>query len=199
MPKDVMLVPFNQTADEFYSVYWDVFTPQEWAVQQKKYEEEKRKRRELEDKTVDVLRVGEMQPERDHSFTGEKIFTGDEHNRKWRVAGEGGYFSFTMKVDPNENNTLICTYWGMDNRGRSFDIFVNDTKVATEDLLKFRMSKFYDVGYPVPKELTSGRSSVTIKFVPEKNNSVGPVYEIRMAKGDVFTLLTPLINESIYK
>jgi len=198
-PKDVKLIPFNQTANEYYSVYWDVFTPQEWMAQQKKYEEEKRKQKELEDKTVDVLRVGEMQPERDHSFAGEKIFTGDEHNRKWRIAGEGGYFSFTMKVDPNDNNTLICTYWGEDNRGRVFDIFINDTKMATEDLTRFKMSKFYDVGYSIPKDITSGKSTVSIKFVPKKNNSVGPVYGIRMVKGDVSSLLTPITNESIYK
>jgi uncharacterized protein len=198
-PKDVRLIPFNQTANEYYTVYWDVFTPQEWSVQQKKYEEEKKKRNELEDKTVDVLRVGEMQPERDHNFTGEKIFTADEHNRKWRVAGEDGYFSFTMKVDSNETNTLICTYWGEDNRGRIFDISIDDTKITTEDLTHFKMSKFYDVGYAIPKEVTSGKSSVTVKFLPKKYNIAGPVYEIRMAKGDISSLLTPLTNESIYK
>jgi uncharacterized protein len=180
-------------------VYWDVFTPQEWTIQQKKYEEEKRKQKELEDKTVDVLRVGEMKPERDHHFTGEKMITGDEHNRKWRMAFDGGYFSFTMKVDSNESNALICTYWGEDNRGRIFDILVNDSKIATEDLTKFKMSKFYDVGYLIPKELASGKSIVTVKFVPRKNNGAGPVYGIRMAKGDVSSLLTPLQNESIYK
>lgn len=198
-PEDVKLIPFNQTSDEHYSVYWDVFTPQEWTVQQKKYKEEKRKRKELEDKTVDLLRVGEMQPERDHEFTGERIFTGDNHGRKWRTARDGGYFSFTMKVDPDESNTLVCTYWGMDNRARLFDIFVNDQKIATEDLGKFRMSKFYDVGYLIPKDLTAGKSSVTIKFVPKNNNSAGPVYGIRMTKGNVSSLLTPLTNESIYR
>ncbi|MBD0279776.1 MAG: glycoside hydrolase family 127 protein, partial [Flavisolibacter sp.] len=198
-PKDVRLIPFNQTANEHYSVYWDVFTPQEWAVQQKKYEEEKRKQRELEDRTVDVLRVGEMQPERDHEFTGERIFTGDSHNRKWRTARDSGYFAFTMKVDPSDSNTLVCTYWGEDNRGRTFDILVNDTRIATEDLTKYKMSKFYDIGYPIPKELTRQKSSVLIKFVPKKNNSAGPVYGVRMVKGDLTGLTTPLTNESIYR
>jgi uncharacterized protein len=199
IPKDVKLIPFNQTADEHYTVYWDVFTPQEWTVQQKKYEEEKRRLKELEDKTVDLLRVGEMQPERDHDFTGERIFTGDNHNRKWRTARGQGYFSFISKVDPNETNTLICTYWGEDNRGRIFDIFINDTKIATEDLTKFKMSKFYDIGYAIPKDLTASKTSVTVKFVPKNGNNAGPVYGIRMAKGDVSSLLTPLTNESIYK
>jgi len=29
-----------------------------------------------------MLRVGEMQPERDHNFTGDKTNTGEDHNRK---------------------------------------------------------------------------------------------------------------------
>jgi DUF1680 family protein len=198
-PKDVTLIPFNQTKDEHYSVYWDVFTPQEWTVQQKKYEEEKRKQKTLEDRTVDILRVGEMQPERDHEFTGEKLSTGDEHNRKWRMAGDSGYFSFSMKLDPSEQNTLICTYWGTDNRGRIFDIFVDDKKIATEDLNKYKMSMFYDIPYAIPSELTKGKSSAVIKFVPAKNNNAGPVYGIRMAKGDVSNLVTATKNESIYR
>jgi len=181
-------------------VYWDVFTPDEWVVQQKAYEEEKRKQKELEDRTTDILRVGEMQPERDHNFVSEKSFTGDAEGKKWRMARENGYFSFTMKTDPTEINNLVCTYWGTDNRNKAFDIFVNDTKIATEDLNKFRTNKFYYIGYPIPKELTASKSSVTVKFVPKEHNSIGPVYGIRMAKGeDITSLTTPLKNESIYR
>ena len=198
-PSEVKMIPFNQTADEHYSVYWDVFTPQTWAAQQKVYEEEKRKQKELEDKTVDLLRVGEMQPERDHAFTSERSAIGDDHGRKWRTASDSGYFSFTMKVDPAELNTIICTYWGTDNRGRTFDILVNDVKVATEDLNKYKMNKLYHIGYALPKELTAGKASVLVKFVPHKNNSAGPVYGVRMAKGDVSSLTTATKNESIYR
>jgi hypothetical protein len=164
-------------------VYWDVFTPQTWAEQQKVYEEEKRKKRQMEEQTVDLLRLGEMQPERDHDFTGEKIHTGEEHNRKWRLAYPGGYFSFTMKTDPSAPNSLLCTYWGMDNRGRIFDILVNDVKIATEDINKYKASKFYDIVYPIPAELTKGKDKVTIKFQPAVHNMVGPVYgEVRMMR-----------------
>ena len=124
-----------------------------------------------------------MQPERDHNFTGEKITTGDDHNRKWRMAQDSGYFSFTMKVDPKETNTLIATYWGTDNRGRTFDILVNDTVIATEDLNKYKASKFYDISYSIPMQLTEGKNSVVIKFLPKPRNSAGPVYGVRVVKG----------------
>jgi DUF1680 family protein len=182
-PQDVTLVPFNQVQKEYYTVYWDVFTPQSWAEQQKIYEEEKRKKRQMEEHTVDLLRLGEMQPERDHNVTGEKIYTGEDHNRKWRLAWPGGYLSFIMKTDPDKTNSLLCTYWGMDNRGRKFDILVNDVKITTEDINKYKASRFYDITYPIPAGLTKGKDKVTIRFQPAPNNMVGPVYgEVRMIK-----------------
>jgi hypothetical protein len=184
-PQDVTLKPFNQVQKEFYTVYWDLFTPQRWAEQQKVYEAERKKRHEMEVNTVDLLRLGEMQPERDHEFTGEKINTGEEHTRKFRVADPGGYFTFNLKTDPEKTNSLLCTYWGMDNRGRTFDILVNDVKIATEDLNKYKSSKFYDIVYPIPAEVTKGKQQVKVTFTPAAHNMVGPLYgEVRMMRGE---------------
>ena len=138
----------------------------------------------MEARSIDILRVGEMQPERDHDFKGEKIYTGEDHNKKWRAAGEGGYFSFNLKVDPDNANDIICAYWGMDNRDRIFDIMVDGVKVATENLNKFKENKFYYITYPVPGELTQNKQEVTVTFTSVRNNNVGPVYEIRMVKED---------------
>jgi DUF1680 family protein len=181
-PADVKLIPFNQTKNEYYSVYWDVFSPDAWVVQQKTYDEARKKARELEARTTDILRVGEMQPERDHNFTGEKIITGEDHQRKWRSTNEGGFITFDMKTDANEKNTLINTYWGMDNRGRVFDILIDNVKLTTEDLNKYKESRFYDISYEIPIELTKGKNKVSIKFLPKQSNSAGPVYGIRMVK-----------------
>lgn len=184
-PQEVTLIPFNQVQKEFYSVYWDLFTPQGWAEQQKVYEAERRRKHEIETKTVDLLRLGEMQPERDHDFTGDKVNTGEEHTRKYRVAYPGGYFSFNLKVDAEKVNSLLCSYWGMDNRGRNFDILVNDVKIATEDLNKYKSSKFYEIVYPIPADVTKGKDKVKVTFKPAANNMVGPVYgEIRMMRSE---------------
>lgn len=181
-PSDVKLVPFHDTQNQYYSVYWDVFTPAAWAEQQQVYEARKKAEKELEARTVDILRTGEMQPERDHAFTGEKTSTAEDHGRKWRIARPGGYFSFTMKVAPEGGNTLICTYWGMDNRGRNFDIQVDGQTIATEDLNKYKASKFYDISYKIPEKLTKGRSAVVIKFVPKPQHSAGPLYGSRIVR-----------------
>lgn len=181
-PRDVKFIPINQTKDQYYSIYWDQFTPGGWDAKQKQYERERARLEELKSNTVDFLRVGEMQPERDHRFKGEKIYTDESHNSKWRAAGSGGYFSFTMKVDPDKVNQLICTYWGMDNRGRVFDILLNQVKIATVNLDQYKESRFYHISYDVPAELTKGKQQVTILFSAVNNNSVGPLYGIRMIR-----------------
>ena len=181
-PQDVTMIPFYQTKNQFYSVYWDVFTPEKWAVQQKIYDEQKRKQKELEDKTLDVFRFGEMQPERDHNFTAAKESMGEEHGSKWRMAGEEGFIQFEVKVDPNAQNTIIASYWGMDNRGRNFDILVDNVNIATEDLNRYKESRFYEISYKIPFELSKGKTKVTVKLSPKAKNSAGPVYSIRVIK-----------------
>jgi hypothetical protein len=175
-PGDITLIPFNQTENEYYSVYWDLFTPQGWAVQQEKYQEERIRAQELENRTVDGLRLGEMQPERDHSFTGENLQGGEAHGRQWRSAEDGGYFSFVMKVDGSATNTLVCDYWGDDHRGRVFDIQVDGQTIATQSLGTLKQSKYYEISYPVPDDLVRGKGSVVVKFVAKSaHNGVGPV------------------------
>jgi hypothetical protein len=183
-PGDVTLIPFNRTEKEYYSVYWDLFTPATWAVQQERYKEDRVKAQELEDRTIDRLRLGEMQPERDHSFTGENLHSGEVHGRQWRSTEDGGYFSFVMKVDSSAANTILCSYWGDDHRGRIFDIQVDGQTIATQNLGSFKQSKFYDISYPVPQELVRGKQSVTVKFVARSaHNGVGPVSgTIRMVR-----------------
>lgn len=175
-PHDVKLIPFYKVANEYYQIYWDVFNPQTWASQQKIYEAQRKAQQDLRERTADVLRMGEMQPERDHQLTGEKITNGEDHLRKWRNADNGGYLTFEMKVKPGRKNALILTYWGMDNRDRKFDILVNDKMVATEDLNKYKESRFYDITYNLPADVTQNASSVKIILKPKTNNSSGPVY-----------------------
>jgi DUF1680 family protein len=181
-PNEVQLVPFNQVNNSYYSVYWDVFTPETWQDQQKVYEAAKLAAQQLQAQTMDMFRPGEMQPERDHKLVGEKMQTGEDHLKKWRIAGVDGHLSFEMKVDENLGNSLMLTYWGMDNRDRKFDILIDGTQIVSEDLNKFKESKFYNISYAIPAELTKGKKMVTIKLQPKPRNSAGPFYEARTIK-----------------
>jgi len=54
--------------------------------------------------------------------------------------------------------------------------------IATEDLNKYKESRFYDISYKIPTELTKGKNKVTVKLFPKAKNSAGPIYGVRVIK-----------------
>ena len=69
-----------------------------------------------------------------------------------------------MKVLPDAPQELCVTYWGSDGGTRAFDILVDGAKIATERLNARQPEKFYDEVYAIPRDLTKGKSKVTVRF-----------------------------------
>ncbi len=174
--------PLYQFTDHYYSVYWDQFTTQSWAQQQAAYEAEKERLKKLEERTIDVLRLGEMQPERDHHVTGEKTVSGEDNDRTYRDADERGWFSFQMKVVPDTKNTLMLTYWGSERGRKMFDIFVDDVKIGTQELNSNDPGKFFDVHYVLVPELIKNKATITVKLVALPGKRVGALYGARVVR-----------------
>lgn len=181
-PADVELIPFYKTYDEHYNVYWDYFTPEKWLHRKAAYEEEKLKQQQLEQRTVDLLRLGEMQPERDHKLeASEQSYTEIALGRGGREVRNGGFFSFQMKVLPGEEMILLLSYLG-DDRGRAFDILVDDVKIATQELKGAETGKFLDVEYPLPISVTRGKESVVVKIQAHPRRTAGRVFSPRILR-----------------
>jgi DUF1680 family protein len=181
---DVMFSPLYQFTDHYYSVYWDQFTTQSWAEQQATYEAEKERIRKLEERTIDVLRLGEMQPERDHQVTGERTTKGEDNDRTYRDADERGWFSFQMKVDPSIKNTLMLTYWGSERGRKMFDILVDDIKIGTQELNSNDPGKFFDINYELSPELIKNKATITVKLVALPGKRVGALYGARVVRSE---------------
>ncbi|MBN2131563.1 MAG: glycoside hydrolase family 127 protein [Sedimentisphaerales bacterium] len=181
-PVDVRLVPHFEVYNGWYSVYHDVFTPEQWEQKQVEHERMLQEQRDLEARTMDVLRIGEMQPERDHNFEGERTTAGEHAGRKWRHATDGGWFAFDMAVDPDGPNELVCTYWGSDAGGRVFDILVDGRRVATQELDRPKPDQFVDMSYAIPTELTQGRQKVRVRFQAHPGQIAGGLYGCRIVK-----------------
>jgi hypothetical protein len=178
-PFDVKLKPFYKVYDEYYSVYWDYFTEADWTAKQKEYEDEKRAAKELDARTIDLFRIGEMQPERDHKLVAsERSYVDDAIGRKGREARAANYFQFEMKTDPAVAMALVLTYIG-DDKDRKFDILVDGVRIATEDWKGGKTGKFYDYTYAIPKELTSGKSTVTVRIEANYGKTAGRVFGVR--------------------
>ncbi len=181
-PHDVKLIPFYKMYNQYYSVYWDYFTNQDWNQRQAEYEAEKKREKEIQERTIDVFRVGEMQPERDHNLkASDNSYVSDAIGVNGREARAGGFFSFEMKIDPSIQNSLLLTYLG-DDKDRKFDILIDGTKIITEELPGGKTSKFYDKEYAIQKELIDNKTIITIRIEANYEKTAGRVFGVRIIR-----------------
>jgi hypothetical protein len=177
-PRDVELKPFYSIYDRRYSIYWDLFSEEQWKVKELEYEAEKewiRKQKELE---IDYVQAGEMQPERNHNFKGDKTTAGSFKERPNRES-RGGWFSFDLKVNPGSANILAVDYWGGFPGAKTFDILINNQVIATENISNKKDGQFITVHYDIPLEISKGKSKLNVRFRAHQNNMAGPVFGIR--------------------
>jgi len=178
-PFDVTLTPFYKNIDNHYSVYWDYFTNADWAARQAEYEAEKKRQQQVEAQTIDNFRVGEMQPERDHNLkSSEQSYVDQAYGRSGREVRKDGFFSFDMKVDAGKPTALLFSYIG-DDKNRSFDILVDNIKVASVELTGKTTGKFYDEEYAIPAELVKDKSTINVKVQSTNGKTAGRVFGVR--------------------
>ncbi len=151
---------------------------------QEEYEKEKKDQKEIESRTIDNFRIGEMQPERDHNLTaGERSYVSDALGVNGREARKESYFSFEIKVLPKEGtgNSLLLTYIG-DDKDRKFDIIVNGRKIATEELNGGSTGKFYNKSYLLPGELIEHAEKIIVRIEANYGKTAGRVFNARTVK-----------------
>jgi DUF1680 family protein len=181
-PRDVVLKPFYKTHDCHYTIFWDTYSDQEWAAQEVAYQAELKKKKELELKTIDLFRIGEMQPEREHNFRDEKSSIVEYKTRKAREADREGWFAFDMKITKGQPTALAVEYWGGYTGSKTFDILVGDQIIATQNISDAAPGKFINIVYNIPESLTAGKDKVAVKFVGHEGHRAGPVFMVRTIK-----------------
>jgi DUF1680 family protein len=181
-PMDITLKPFYGTSASYYSVYFDFFTPTEWETRKAEYEADKKHEKEIEERTIDNFRIGEMQPERDHNLqASERSYVSDALGRMGREARSGNYFSFEMNVQQGIKNILLLTYIG-DDKDRKFDLLIDGVKLTSVEWNGGKTGKFYDVEYPVPMELIKDKTKITVRIEANQARTAGRVFGCRTIK-----------------
>ncbi|MBL7847187.1 MAG: glycoside hydrolase family 127 protein [Cyclobacteriaceae bacterium] len=181
-PSSVTLIPFYKTVDQYYNVYWDYFTTDQWQKREGDYQAQRKYEADIAERTIDIMRLGEMQPERDHNLkASEKSYTSDAFGRNGREARNGGFFSFDMTVLADTPSSLLCSYIG-DDQNRSFDLLVDGVKIGTQELKGSATGRFFDVTYPIPNELLKGKSKVEVKIQGHPGKTAGRVFGCRIIR-----------------
>ncbi len=181
-PKDVLFMPFYEVHGRTYSVYFDLFTEEKWDQQKVEYLKIKQKLKKLQEMTIDYFKLGEMQPERDHNFKEENTWVEELKHTKYREADRGGWFSFDMDVYAGQPMSLVMEYYGGLPGKRTFDVYIDDHKIASENLCNKNNGEFYYQEYAIPNELSVNGGKVTIKIIPNEGHRAGPVSSARIVK-----------------
>ncbi|MDR0794176.1 MAG: glycoside hydrolase family 127 protein [Chitinophagaceae bacterium] len=180
-PFDAELKPFYSYYKNHYMVYWDYFTPSEWSVRKAEYIAAKEREKELDVRSVDIFRIGEMQPERDHNLSASgDSYVSEAFGKHGREARSGGQFSFDMKVSGNANDSLMVIYLGADKQ-RKFDILIDGKLLLTETLPRDKANDvFYEKVYAIPAEYTKDKKNMRITFDAKYRSTAGRVFGVRI-------------------
>ena len=85
---------------------------------------------DVEKRTIDILYLGEQQPEQDHGVQSERSEAIQKNGRGARRIFTGGHATMTMRVEAGPQ-VLRITYWGQDV-DRPLDISLDGRPVARE-------------------------------------------------------------------
>lgn len=183
---DIEFAPFYEVPRRRYAIYWDVFTPAEWANRSAAYAAETEKKRRLESATVGFAQPGQMQSERDFAEQGEDSSPVQLMGHYGRQATK--WFSFEMPIDSASPVILVVTY-SNDARGRKggFDILADGTKIGEQTVERRSPEqdvRFFDVEYALPDELVKGKQKVTVRFQAKDGSAIPGVFGIRSVRAD---------------
>ncbi len=183
-PEPLTFRPFYQLHNERYAVYFDIFSDEQWHVAEAAYRSEESRVKSLEARTVDIIRVGEMQPERDHNLKEHRTDVREANGRGFRMPMGGGWFEFTMKVSPEKVNDLVLTYWGYNRYSRHFAILVDGVRVAEETLADSPNDVLFDRSYAIANTLTTGKASVVVRIESLEGKSGGSIAGARIVTAE---------------
>ena len=177
------LQPFYTIHDARYMMYWMVLSNAGYQTYIDSVAAQQQQQLILDQRTVDFVAPGEQQPEADHFMDQRASGAGNYLQGFWRDARDGGYFSYQLGTDGDTSLNLMVRYWGNEKGKRNFDIYLDDQKLATEDIAgKWGVHGFRDIEYPIPAAMIKGKVKVRVKFQALPGNTAGAVYYVRLVK-----------------
>ena len=181
-PQALTLTPFFRQYDRRTAVYFPRFTEAQWKTEEAAYGIAQHEKAALEARTVDVIQLGEMQPERDHDFraSASDLFSWGGRSARQLAWDPGNWMELTLAVGPGPM-VLSTLYWGEDV-DKNFEVHVEGQRIAVERRAGPGVKRFVSVEYPIPEALTRGKNRIAVRFVTKGGSVL--VYECRMLKAE---------------
>lgn len=183
---DVRFVPFYQLPRRRYAIYWDWYTPAEWAKKSAGLTAEEERQKRLDAETVAFAQPGQMQAERDANEQGEETSPIQLEGHYGRQGKK--WFSFDLPADTTQPLIVLVTYSNDARRDTLFDVLVEGQKIGerrTERKSPEKPVRFFDVEYAVPLALVAGKQKITLRFEAHGENEIPGVFGVRLIRADI--------------
>ncbi|MDT7535667.1 glycoside hydrolase family 127 protein [Sphingobium sp. SA2] len=161
-PGDLTLRPFFAQHDNRTAVYFRRFDTAEWQTERVAWESTAKARADLAARTIDVIRLGEQQPEVDHGFADSGGSEAVSHVADRSRIVNKGFFEFDLAVAPGPL-ALQITYSG-GQRDKDFRILVDGKQLARERLTGAVTSARNVQTYALPADTARGQSKIRVRF-----------------------------------
>lgn len=178
-PGDLSLKPFFLQHRNRTAVYFRRFGAAEWATEEPVWRQAAKDRADMAARTVDLIRLGEQQPETDHAFAGTPNTATITHIAERGRLIQKGYIEFDLMTVEGPL-VLQVAYAGRD-RKKSFRLLVDGQVLATETLPGEPTVARNIIAYPLPESLTKGKAKVRVRLEADRDQWAN-VYEARILK-----------------
>ncbi|WP_240768463.1 glycoside hydrolase family 127 protein [Olivibacter sp. XZL3] len=170
------LQPFFSIHDARYTVYWRTADTRSLDSITKAARQREEAQLKLDKQTVDVVSLGEQQPESDHHMQQEDSYTGVLGDYHWRAAR--GWFSYEMNNKGRQSKTISIKH--EHDTGACYELWINDKRLSLTDQAKD--SEGIDISsFNLEKaDVVQDKLRVKIKACNEK--TTGKILEIRLLK-----------------
>jgi uncharacterized protein len=180
---EALLEPFYKIHDVRYMMYWMALSNAGYKGYLDSVAVIEKNKLALQKRTVDFVAPGEQQPEADHTIQKQNSNTGNYLDEFWRDARNEGYFSYNLSTNNETGLSLVVRYWGNERNNRKFDVYIDDTKLVTEDIYnKWNQQQFKEVEYVIPDVLVKDKKNIRVKFQAQAGNTAGAVYYVRLVR-----------------
>ncbi|HSC52966.1 MAG TPA: glycoside hydrolase family 127 protein [Phnomibacter sp.] len=176
--KGLTLVPFFQIHDARYMLYWPYTSKEELPKLLKETKGKEAAKQELERATIDVVYVGEQQPEADHQFKGDGTKTGFFREKRFR--GGKGWFSYSLRNPEKNASRISFTFYGAE-KDRAFEMYANGILISNINLIGTHGPSFSNYFIDLPLNVRAAEQ-VTIMFKSAEGSAIASIYEVRLLK-----------------
>lgn len=175
--KDITLLPYYKVHHKRYSLYWNIYSAQEYDEMLRCY--------------ADHVVAGNADSEAAHALLSEADTTGWYDagwvkNKQYRRAKRGGWFEYRLKTNASadsnvsEGYKLICRVWGDEPERPEATIYADGTKVGELKLEERQHLTYVDLTYDIPLDVTRGKESVTVRFAANEGHRSPALFDVKM-------------------